>query len=128
MSDSYPNGGIPEIYSNVARVNTGLYDVVLTLGLLTPPGVEEYLPVAADVDADGEEPEPMARIDTVGWLRMPFGHAKSIAVLMLKQITDFEENNDLEIPMPEHVVKDWEELRMKLGGRNEEKDDAATHS
>ena len=85
-----------DFYTNFVQVTTSLYDVTLHFGVQTPVSIEE-----------GQKPVVESR--EVCSVRMSPQHAKSIAALLVKHVTEYESENGLDLPIPPNVKELWDQ-------------------
>ena len=89
-----------DIYANSVSVTTSVYDVILAFGTRTAITLQQ-----------GQK--PLVEVDEKCRIRMSPQHAKSLAALLLKHVTDYERQHHLKLPIPPEMEQLWNAL---MGG------------
>jgi hypothetical protein len=84
-----------DFYANSVQVTTSLYDVTLYFRVQTPVFTED------------QDQEPQVESKQVCSVRMSPQQAKSVAALLVKQISDYEKENGLDLPIPPKIEEIW---------------------
>lgn len=85
-----------DFYANFVQVLTSLYDVTLHFEIQIPVRIKE-------------EEELKLEIETKEScnIRMSPQHAKSVAALLIKHITEYERDNEIDLPTPPNIEEIW---------------------
>ena len=89
-----------DFYANAVNIVTSIYDVTLHFRTQSPISVEE-----------GKQ--PIIEVSGSCSVRMSPQHAKSLAALLVKQIADYEDRNNVKLPLPPDIQKLWDECVKK---------------
>ena len=86
-----------DIYANSVSVTTSVYDVILAFGTRTAISLQQ-----------GQK--PLVEVDEKCRIRMSPQHAKSLAALLVKHVTDYEQQHGLQLPIPPEMEQLWDAL------------------
>ena len=86
-----------DVYTNSVSVTTSVYDALLVFGTRT----------AVTMQA-GQK--PLVEVDEKCRIRMSPQHAKSLAALLLKHVSDYERQHSLRLPIPPEMQQIWEAM------------------
>jgi hypothetical protein len=86
-----------DIYANSVSVTTSIYDVILAFGTRTAITLQQ-----------GQK--PLVEVDEKCRIRMSPQHAKSLAALLVKHVTDYERQHSLKLPIPPEMEQLWAAL------------------
>lgn len=85
-----------EFYANAVNVMTSVYDVTLNFRTQSP------------VSVDPETGEAVIEVTRTTNIRMSPQHAKSLAVLLVNHIAEYERKNGVTLPIPSNLQELWE--------------------
>jgi hypothetical protein len=85
-----------DVYANSVSVTTSIYDVILAFGTRTA------------ITMQGQK--PLVEVDERCRIRMSPQHAKSLAALLVKHVTDYERQHNLKLPIPPEMEQLWDAL------------------
>jgi len=95
-----------EFYANAVNLAMNLYDVTFILKSQTP-----------QIDQNGNlqlvDNEPVIIVNDELIVRMSPQHAKSFALLLIKNIMDYEETFNVKLPLPPELQKYWDNIFNK---------------
>jgi hypothetical protein len=86
-----------DIYANSVSVTTSVYDVIMAFGTRTAITLQQ-----------GQK--PLVEVDEKCRIRMSPQHAKSLAALLVKHVTDYERQHGLKLPIPPEMEQLWDTL------------------
>jgi hypothetical protein len=86
-----------DIYANSVSVTTSVYDVILAFGTRTAITLQQ-----------GQK--PLVEVDEKCRIRMSPQHAKSLAALLVKHVSDYEGQHNLQLPIPPEMQQLWDTL------------------
>jgi len=89
-----------DFYANAVNVITSIYDVTLSFQTRSPIAIEA-----------GKA--PIFEASGICSVRMSPQHAKSLAALLIKHISDYEIDNKVELPLPPDIKGFWETYVVK---------------
>ena len=87
-------GDSPEFYTNAINIASSLYDVTLEFRANSPIPMKENHP-------------PVVESKEVCTIRMSPQHAKALAILLLKQVEDYEKQFSLTLPVEVNIQSIW---------------------
>jgi len=85
-----------DFYANAVNVVTSIYDVTLNFRTQSPVSLEP-----------GKD--PLLEASGICNVRMSPQHAKALAALLIKHITKYEEDYQLDLPLPDDIAPMWQE-------------------
>jgi hypothetical protein len=85
-----------DFYANAVNVTTGVYDVTLYFRTQSPVFIEE-------------DQQPTMEVSGTCSVRMSPQHAKSLAALLTKHVRQYEQDHELELPVPKNIQEFWKE-------------------
>ena len=92
-----------DIYANSVSVTTSVYDVLLAFGTRTPISVQQGQKALVEADEKCR-------------IRMSPQHAKSLAALLVRHVTDYERQHNLTLPIPPEMQPLWDAV---VGGEKQ---------